>query len=232
MKFLYIDASGNVEAYQAGMNTKYYILAGVALDHRNWEFVTEDLKHVIGSYFDGESIPEIHSNHLMHGKKPFDKINHMDLANDILDFVSGSPVNLFGVVINKRTFLPGKKSPLNNVSFVALEEMVNRFHKCLEREDEMGMIISDVGPNSHVDGGVRNTFEQFRGNGTRFLTPNRIIDTIFFAPSETAIGIQLADFVAYTIRMKYEKANDSFFIKIKGKFEHYNGKVHGFKVIG
>lgn len=111
-----------------------------------------------------------------------------------------------------------------------LEEIVNRFHIFLQQYKTMGMIVSDASTVG-FDNGIRDTYEYFKEKGTRFVTLNLIIDTIFFIPSETAIGIQIADFVSCALKRKYENGEDEIYDFIKGKFDRNNGRIHGLKLI-
>ena len=211
-------------------NTRYYVLSGVALSYKDWKFITEDFKSIASTYFKTGNVPEIHTKDLMTGRPPFDAIDYKGLASDIADFILQSHITLFGVVINKDVYMKRSYGPSNTIVNTTLEEIVNRYHLYLQRHRTMGMIVSDASTDG-FDSNIRNTYEYFRERGTRFVKLNRIIDTIFFTPSETVIGIQIADFVSYALKRSYENSDSGVFSKIKTKFDHHNGKTHGLKVI-
>ncbi len=229
MQILYIDASGDPGAYM-GKNTKYYVLGGVCLSYKDWKFITDDFRSIVSKYFGAFQIPEIHTKDLISHNAPFDKIDHKQLADDITRFISESHTTLFGVVIDKLEYAKKGFGPPNTIVNKALEEMINRFHLWLQRHKTFGMIVSDTSTDG-FDTSVRNTYEYFKKVGTSFVTLNRLIDTLFFTPSETSIGIQIADFVSYSLKRNYENGDSKIFNQIDKKFDRTKGKVHGLKII-
>ncbi len=185
MQILYIDASGDPGPFK-GKNTKYYVLSGAAMSYKDWKFITEDFKAILSTYFKTGNIPELHAKELMTGRSPFDVIDHKGLASDLTDFINQAHVTLFGVVINKESYLKKGYGPPNTIVNKTLEEIVNRFHLYLQRHKTLGMIVSDASTEG-FDTSIRNTYEYFREQGTQFVKLNRIVDTIFFTPSETII---------------------------------------------
>ena len=229
MQILYIDASGDPGAFM-GKNTKFYVLGGVCLSYKDWKFITDDFRAIVSKYFKTFPLPEIHTKELMTGKSPFDKIDFKQLTDDIAQFLSQAHITLFGVVIDKVEYIKRGYGPPNTIVNKALEEIVNRFHLWLQRHKTLGMIVSDASSNN-FDTSIRNTYQYFRQQGTTYVTLNRIIDTIFFTPSETAIGIQMADFVSYALKRNYENKDSNVFHQILKKFDRNHGKVHGLKII-
>jgi hypothetical protein len=90
---------------------------------------------------------------------------------------------------------------------------------------ERGIIVSDASAEG-FDTRIRSLCEYFRKEGTHFASLARIIDTIFFTPSETAMGIQLADFVAYAIKRKVDNHDSSLFDPFAFRFGQ-----HGFRMV-
>ena len=229
MQILYIDASGDPGPFM-GKNTKYYVLAGISLSYKDWKLITDDFRSIVSKYFKTQPLPEVHTKELMTGKEPFDMIDHKQLVEELTFFLSQAHITLFGVVIDKVAFQKKKYGPPNTLVNRSLEEIVNRFHLYLQRHKTLGMIVSDASTNG-FDTSVRNTYEYFRQQGTTYVTLNRIIDTIFFTPSETAIGIQMADFVSYSLKRNYENGDSKVFNEIERKFDHIMGRTHGLKII-
>lgn len=229
MQLLYIDASGDPGPFM-GKNTRTYVLSGVAMSFKDWKFITDDVRSITSKYFGASEIPELHAKELMTGKYPFDKIDSVALATDITDFIKHAHVTLFGIVIDKVAYAKSKLGPPSTIVDKTLEEIVNRFHLYLQRHKAMGLIVSDTNQNG-FDTSVRNTYEYFRRQGTTYVKLNRIVDTIFFTPSETAIGIQMADFVSYALKRNFEDSDNRVFKEIEKKFDHNQGRVHGLKVI-
>ncbi len=229
MQLLYIDASGDPGPFK-GRNTRYYVLSGASMSYKDWKYITEDFKSIVSTYFKTGNIPEIHTKELMSGRPPFDAIDYKGLAAELADFIHQAHITLFGVVINKEVYVKRGYGPPNTLVNTTLEEIINRFHLYLQRHKTLGMIVSDASTDG-FDNNVRNTYEYFREQGTKFVRLNRIIDTIFFTPSETAIGIQIADFTSYALKRNFENSDGEIFLKIKNKFDRNNGKTHGLKII-
>ncbi len=229
MQILYIDASGDPGTY-TGKNTRYYILGGVCMSYKDWKFITEDIRSIESKYFKTLPFPEIHSKDLMTGRAPFDKIDHIQLADDLSAFISQAHITLFGVAIDKVEYARRGYGPPNTIVNKSLEEIINRYHLYLQRHKTLGMIVSDAS-TENFDNSIRTTYEYFKQQGTTYLTLSRIIDTIFFTPSETAIGIQIADFVSYALKRNYENNDNRVFSVIMNKFDHSKGKSHGLKII-
>ena len=126
----------------------------------------------------------------MTGRSPFNEIDHKQIADDLTTFISESHITLFGVVIDKTEYEKRGFAPPNTIVNKTLEEIINRFHIYLQRHRTLGIIISDA-ITKGFDNSLRSTYEYFRQMGTGFVRLNRIIDTIFFTPYETAVGIQM-----------------------------------------
>jgi hypothetical protein len=211
-----------------GGNTRFYVLAGVSMSYKDWEYISKQFDQIMTKYFP-KGAPELHTKHLVNGSPPFNTINHKKLVDQLADFMKTAHVTLFGIAINKPEYVQ-KIGPAAQIVDRSLEEMINRFHIYLQRHSAMGILVSDASAVG-FDTRVRNLYEYFRRKGTRFVRLKRIIDTIFFTPSETAIGIQLADFVAYAVKRHCENNDDSIYSIIERKFDTFSGKVHGFRVI-
>ena len=229
MQLLYIHASGDPGAY-TGMNSRFYVLGGVSVSYNDWKFITDDFRAIVSKYFNIFSLPEIHAKKLMRGKAPFDYIDFKQLTDDIAQFLSQAHITLFGIAIDKVKYSKRGYGPINTIVNKALEEIVNRFHIWLQRQQTFGLIVSGASTKG-FDTSIRSAYEYFRQRSTTYVTLNRIIDTIFFTPSETSIGIQMADFVSYAIKRNYEYGDNKVFDQIERNFDNSNGNLHGLKVI-
>lgn len=229
MQLSYIDASGDPGAYK-GQNTKFYFLSGVCMSYKDWELINKQFKSIIGRYFNPLKLPEIHSKELMTGRSPFNEIDHKQIADDLTTFISESHITLFGVVIDKTEYEKRGFGPPNTIVNKTLEEIINRFHIYLQRHRTLGIIISDA-ITKGFDNSLRSTYEYFRQMGTGFVRLNRIIDTIFFTPSETAVGIQMQILYLMHKKRNYENGDNKVFNQIEKKFDRNLGRTHGLKFI-
>ena len=223
MQILYIDASGDPGVYDHA-NSLYYIVGGVALSERDWKTISKLFESTVGKYFPGGSLLEIHTKDLFAGRPPFDKIDNKALISDLIEFLRKSHTSLFGMAIHKDEFLVEGLGTPNDVVPRAIEEIVNRFHLFLQNRRENGIIVSDASAEG-FDTRIRTLYEYFRRQGTHFVRLEKIVDTIFFTPSQTAMGIQLADFVAYSIKRSLVDKDDSMFKPISFRFGQHNFRI-------
>jgi hypothetical protein len=223
LEILYIDSSGDPGMYNH-RNSEYYIVGGVALSEVDWGVITRNFNQTISKYFPEGNLPEIHTKDLFAGKPPYDKIDHEALVRDLIGFLQAAHVTLFGIAIHKDKFLLAGMGKPTDVVVKSLEEVVQRFHLFLQNRKQFGIIVSDASAEG-FDTRIRTTYEYFRREGTRFVTLTRIVDTIFFTPSQTAIGIQLADFVAYAIKRHIVDKDDSLFKPLAKKFGKHNFRI-------
>lgn len=223
MQILYIDASGDPGVYDHH-NSKYYIIGGVSFSEKDWLLLVEKFNSVVTKYFPPNNLLEIHSKDLFAGHKPFDKIDHKKLVADLISFLQSAHVTLFGIAIHKDEFLLQNLGTPTDIVTRSVEEIVSRFHIFLQNRKEMGIVVSDTSAEG-FDTRIRDLYEYFKRQGTHFVTLNRIIDTIFFTPSQTAMGIQLADFVAYAIKRHCADKDDSLFKPLEPKFGAHNFRI-------
>jgi hypothetical protein len=205
-------------------NSEYYIVGGVALSEVDWSVISRNFNQTISKYFPKGKLPEIHTKDLFAGKPPYEEIDHKALVKDLIGFLQAAHVTLFGIVIHKDKFLLARLGRPTDVVVRSLEEVVQRFHIFLQNKKQYGIIVSDASAEG-FDTRIRTTYEYFRRQGTRFVKLTRIVDTIFFTPSETAIGIQLADFVAYAIKRHIADKDDSLFKPIEKMFGEHNFRI-------
>ena len=72
--------------------------------------------------------------------------------------------------------------------------LAERFHKLLEAEDDLGLIVVDSRFREE-DARLRRFFADLTKDGTPFMQLPRIIEGLFLGPSHYSIGLQCADLV-------------------------------------
>ncbi len=210
-------------------NSRFYVLAGLTMSENDWSLISLRFEEVMRNYFP-TNIPEVHTHEIVGRRVPFNNIDTNRLLHDIGQFIRAAHITLFGIAIDKQEFINLGVGPPDHIVIRSVEEMVNRYHIFLQRNHTMGIMVSDASAVG-FDTRIRQLYEYFRRQGTHFVQVRQIIDTIFFTPSETAIGIQLADFIGYAIRRHCEYRDSSLFDDIKQKFDTYAGEIHGFRII-
>lgn len=198
------------------------------MSDNDWERIATNFDNLRNKYF-SSNLPEIHAKDLFNGRAPFDTVDGASLIRELTEFIRDAHTTLFGIAINKVEFCKFIGSP-DQIVHRSLEEMVNRYHEFLSRHHSSGIIVSDVSERAS-DTRIRELYEYFRRQGTHFLQIKKIIDTIFFTPSETAVGIQMADVVAYAIKRHCEDHDDRIWSMIDHKFDRTATGSHGFREI-
>ena len=72
--------------------------------------------------------------------------------------------------------------------------LAERFHKLLEAEDDLGLIVVDSRFREE-DARLRRFFADLTKDGTPFMQLPRIVEGLFLGPSHYSIGLQCADLV-------------------------------------
>ncbi len=179
------------------------------------------MKAIVGSHFGqiGVEPRELHYHHIINNRFPYNKMtNKKKLADDIFEVIRSSKIVLFAMVLEKQRHWDKYVTPLPPSQHM-LEAMINRFELYLRRIDDVGAIVVDK--SGTADESLVTAFEVYKREGTNFQKITRIIDTIFFTPSETSAFLQLCDFVAYAVFSKFERGKDDRFREIESKFDPY-----------
>ncbi len=226
MQILYLDASGDPGEYKQ-KNSKHFALVGIAVTPELSYSISREIRSIINLHFEGlnpdERPKELHYNHLIQTKYPYNKINARALADDVFQIILKSDVTLFAMIINKEQHYSKYVRPWP-VREVALEAMINRFERFLRRKNDIGMMVYDS-ESPFINKTLTELFEGFKKDGTAFVYPEHILDTVFFAPSETAPMLQVADFCAYAFFSKYEHNKMERYDQIKSKLDEYGERL-------
>jgi len=223
MYFLHLDESGDTGEFRK-RNSRYYVLAGLASKPESYREIALSLKKIKEDFFeDMESQPdEIKYRDVIHRKFPYNKIDGKAFSDQIFDLILNSDFTLFAVVVDKVKHWRQYVNPLPPDE-LGLEYMTERFQWFLERNEDIGLIVYDeMGGSIHRN--LLKLFERFKKIGTDYKRPRRVIETIFFTPSETSVLLQLADFCAYSVFSRYEHGKDERFKLIESKFNKFGLK--------
>ncbi len=228
MYVLYLDESGN----EGNPADRHFVLAGVAAFERQIHFLSEGLDAVQKHHLPGlEPIP-FHASPMRKGKDfwrkvPEDKRREM-LADTGGVLASSDPrgVVLFGVAVEKSATCHGEAAVQ-----LAVEEICGRFNLFLHRlhrddaNTQRGLLVFAEG---RFDQRAKIWVRTFRRSGTR-IGPIRNFaeDLPYSASANDSRMLQLADYVAHAIFMKYEQGDDSLLIPIQHKFDSFEGRNHG-----
>jgi hypothetical protein len=207
MHILYLDASGDAGQY-TGKNSKFYVLAGMAVKPDTWDQTKRTVEGITAKHFAPNSPPsELHASPIMNQKPPFNKIQPVPLMDEVYTLITKLDFTLFAVVVDKVKHWKQYVTPFPPQD-LTLDQMVSKFEWFLERTQDVGIIVYDKAGGGY-DSHLLLLFERFRRGGTTFKKPDRIMDTVFFTASETAIFLQLVDFCAYAVYCSFEHPTSS-----------------------
>lgn len=242
MYLLYLDASGGDDwPPPIGRSpTKFYVLAGLAIQPENWETAFTQVAELINEYFpDPKKRPnELHYSELIARKGPYGLLSESkrkELADNVFKITRNIKPTLFAIVVDKiRHYNQYKKPELPKQ--LALRFIAPHFSKFLQRRNEVGILIYDTN-QARSDMFLREFLERARKAGIvlqtwedPLRTQNRldkVVESIFFLESHLSPIIQLTDFCAYAIFSKYEHGKEDRFNEIYDLFDRDNGNVWG-----
>jgi len=217
---LYLDASGDPGQYR-GKNTKYFVLGGIACKPEVSFECSKKLNTLLEKYFPDPTIrpKKVHSHSLRTNRYPWNQIDGQKFADELFNLITSSDITIFSMIIDKEAHWKQYVSPIEPYN-LTLEMMMGRYEWFLERNKDIGIVVSDR-ENSALMDSLIILFERFKEKGTEFKKLKAIIDTIFFAPSYTCPVLQTVDFCSYAVFSKYEYNNLNRYNQIKTKFDPY-----------
>lgn len=224
---LYLDESGNPE----NPADKHFVLAGIAVFETQAYFVSNNVDEIQSKHFPGVPPIEFHASHIRSGKDFWRNITASkrdEVLHDLCAVIakSHSPgLILFGAVIEKNNIRYG-----DDAIRLATEQVCKRFDTFLVRqfheknEPQRGMLVF---AESHYQARAKVWVRDFRKLGTQWGVLRNLCDIPYFASTRETRLLQLADLVAHSIFISYEKREDSLSNIILKKFDNKDGVLHG-----
>ena len=231
MYFVYLDAAGDVGDPSKAGSSKYFVLAGLAIKDQLWLQAFNGVTGIISKYFPNPAIrpEELHYAVVRKRRPPFDTINTYALADEVFDLISTLDLTLFGMVVDKPAHMQKYVTPWPFREHM-LEAMTNRVQLFLQRNNDLGLFVYDKEEET-INDELQKVIAKFRNRGTNFRFPKNIVESIFFAPAESAVPLQLVDFWAYAVFSKYEHGGkDKRFQQVRHKLDAVSGQTYGLRV--
>jgi hypothetical protein len=218
---LYLDASGDA-GKPKNSNTQHFILGGLTCNPELSLTCSKTFADLLTKYFpDSTKKPmKIHYKDLIHGSDPWSQINRKNFADDFFNLLLTYNFNVFAMVIDKKAHWDQYLHPFQPYN-LTLEYMLERYQRFLKEKNDLGLVVSDREDNALMNN-LCMLFEKFKRDGTKYSTLPNIIDTIFFAPSQTCPMLQAADFCSYAVLSKYERGKIDRYNQIKPKILPYS----------
>lgn len=220
MKILYLDSAGDTGFPRKG-SSKFYVLAGISADPLTWHPTSDKIKQIKDRHFGQiKQVPrELHYHDIINNRFPYNMMaSKKQLADEVFDVIRSGDFVLFAMVLDKERHWNKYANP-EPPALHMFEAMINRFERYLRRVNDVGAIVMDK--SGAQDKALVTTFEIYKVTGTYYQPITKIIDTVFFTPSETSVFLQMCDFVAYAVWSKYERNKADRFGEIESKFDSY-----------
>lgn len=228
MYVLYLDESGD----ENNPANRHFVLAGVAAFERQIHFLSEAADAIQSRHLPGLEPVPFHASPMRKGKDFWRKIpedKRLQMVADVGSVLANSDnrgVVLFGVAIQKSSQCFGEPAVQ-----LAVEEVCGRFNLFLarrhkyENDTQRGLIVFAEG---RFDQRARTWVRTFRRSGTRIGSIRNFAEDLpYSASANDSRMLQLADYVAHAIFLKYEQNDDSLLQPIQHKFDHDGTRIYG-----
>jgi hypothetical protein len=119
------------------------------------------------------------------------------LGDALFAMLAVAPVTVFVTLLDQqagRESYPEHFGSPEDTYSTGLMFLAERFHKLLEAEDDLGLVVVDSRFREE-DARLRRFFADLTKDGTPFMQLPRIIEGLFLGPSHYSIGLQCADLV-------------------------------------
>lgn len=232
---LYLDASGDSGwfAPYGNSSNKFYVLGGLALSPEAEYSAKVKLAEIVNKHFSLVKPKELKYTYIISNKvEPFKFLNENQrkaLADDVFSLISELSPVLFSTVIDKEKLKIKYGEYAYDPKYLSLVSTVSRFSMMLKRNSCTGQVIMDD-EHARKDKDLQKSIHELRGDDTIIRSSRynprskerleRIINSILFSHSEASEGIQLADFIAKVVWIKYTYGKQDRFNQIEKLFDH------------
>ena len=129
------------------------------------------------------------------------------LLSELADAVNGwDDCRLFAEATDKTAF--GRVLPATPPFEEGFTQVVSRFHRYLEAEQQTGLLVQDNNPT--VSRRLTDLTRRFHEEGTRWTSLPRIVETPLFVDSQLTSLVQMSDLCAYATRRYLENGERTF----------------------
>jgi len=194
MRLLFLDESGRIG--EDGL----FALGGISVRERDWYLLRELWRAPLDAA-DWPDDREVKWHTIRTGTVP------PDLADAVVDALARAPVTAYVTLLDLeqgREFPQFFETPERTYG-TALMFLSERFHRQLEDEDELGVIVGDS-RHREDDQSLRRYFGALTESGTPYMQLDRIVEGLFLGPSHLSVGLQCADLVV-SITTAAERGN-------------------------
>lgn len=218
MYLLYLDESGN----ESDPKDKFFVLGGIALFERQTFFLSKSLDELQQKHFPDTEPIAFHVNEIRAGRgfrRKVEKEKRKAVLEDMAAVLSNSPHQgrrAFAVAIEKSSALHGYDAVES-----ATELILRSFDLLLRRRyhqnnPQRGLLIFSEG---RFDARAKLWVRDFHRKGTQWGAISNLADLPYFASMKDSRLLQAADYVASSVRLYYERGDNSLLVPILGCFD-------------
>ncbi len=184
MHLLFVDESGKID------QGELFALGGIAVRDTSWP----ELRRLWQETLAAHAWPldqEIKWHLIRKGSVP------PALGDSLFAMLAAAPVTAYVTLLDQvagRAAHPELFGTSEDTYATGLMFLAERFHRLLEAEDDLGMIVVDSRFRED-DARLRRFFSDLTKDGTPFMQLPRIVEGLFLGPSHHSIGLQCADLV-------------------------------------
>lgn len=224
-KFLYLDESGD-DGYpepHGKSESRYFVYAGAIVDAEQNLELKEGVEYILSYHFDTQGLKrpeELHYGALINERGAYNQlegIQFKELADDVFELITQVEPTIVATVMDKSKQFEEYEDPAHPKSY-SFRWTVERFQYYLEKENNAGMVIADA-EEGQIDTRIQNLLNDAKHEGISIIKDKgsripRIMDSVALTPSELSPGIQIADFIAYSVFSKYNRDKGDRFEEI------------------
>ncbi|MBO7237943.1 MAG: DUF3800 domain-containing protein [Elusimicrobiaceae bacterium] len=245
MNILFIDESNTPlpkEKIQA--DKKFFVLSGLIIPTEHWKELNTTFNSILTRYkIQGEIKWRFFSPHKTGVHTSISHLSDEEKSNlrfNLLEMIgSKSYLKSISVIcdLEQAYNMPTIHNP-TDIYETCYKSLLERFQYCLQDKEkytnrqELGMIICDS-RNARDNNHLRETHHRILNKEIQHASDfNNIIGTVFFAPSDKSMGIQLVDLVAGSVCRKRVKNDDTFYRYIRNIIRRNpEGKAEGWGIV-
>ena len=184
MHLLFVDESGQID------QGELFALGGIVVRDASWP----ELRRLWQETLAAHAWPldrEIKWHLIRNGGVP------PALGDDLFAMLAAAPMTAYVTLLDQgagRDAHPELFGTSEDVYATGLMFLAERFHRLLDDEDDLGMIVVDSRFRED-DVRLRRFFSDLTKDGTPYMQLPRIVEGLFLGPSHHSIGLQCADLV-------------------------------------
>jgi hypothetical protein len=227
MYLLDLDESGN----ENDPSDRFFVLGGIALFERQTYFVSAGVDQVQERHFPGLQPITFHASEIRSGRefwRPISPGTRDAALADLCQVFQRTPARgrcRYAAAIEKSADLWGEAAVAK-----ATEKVCRRFDSYLQRQfhenqyPQRGLLVFSEG---RFDARAKIWVKGFHERGTTWGAINNLADIPHLAAMKESRLVQLADLVAHSVWLLYEKRDSKLFERIESCFDNKDGVLHG-----